>query len=204
MKKIIKVFIGIIFTLIIASILFMVGNILTTKYSYTQWVNSYLNDKYTEKMDINKIYFSDIGYCAEVYTEENPNLNFTVRSKYIDTYLESILEYSAIKEIESLYINSECRAYMFPTDSINTPYSELYELYKQLERPAQWHEVPEHVVLYQIFIKTPDLLSKDKAEQMIERISDCEFKSFEIYISDNNENRFEFIYNENNQTYTLK
>lgn len=180
MNKVIKIFIA----AFIAIVLFITLNIIMAKYEYRRWVINYLQSRYTETMRIKDTYFDDMGMCAVVYPLNNPEIKFEVAGKYVDRYLEHVLEFEAEQKIKQKYKEYECQVLMVSNaETIETPYPELYELYKKLGRPANWSEVSDDVLLREIKI-TIDNADKNIISQIVEFIGNCRFKSLNIKIFD--------------------
>ena len=186
MKVIKKVFIGLLAMIILFAI-FITINIAYTKYvSYPKWVNEYVQNRYKEPMIIQKIYVSDMGYCAVVSPKTEPNLKFTVRGKYIDTYLERSLEYQVEQNLKSIYPKYDCVAQMFSYESIQTPFAELYKLYEEYERPPTWKEIPEYIRLERLRINTNQYVDNESINAIIKKMCASEFRTSIIEIYDGN------------------
>lgn len=154
-------------------------------------------------MFIRKVYFNDIGYCAKVSPETEPNLEFSVRGKYIDTYLERILEYQAEQELKDIYPEYDYTAQMFAYESITTPWEELYQLYEKYGRPANWNELPKYIQLERLRINTKQYIDENLINDIINKIPLLNFKTSVIEIYDGNK-LYSFQYDALSNTFTSK
>ncbi|NDO18106.1 hypothetical protein FMM68_00270 [Lachnospiraceae bacterium MD329] len=164
--------------------IYLLINIVYSKYiSYPKWVKNYLQNKYSENMIITDTYMSDFGYCAVVSPETEPDLKFSVRGKYIDTYLERALEYEAEQKFNNIYPEYTCVAQMFGYESITTPFEELYTLYEKHNRPANWNEIPEYIRLERLRINTNQYIDEELVNNIVNTIllSDVKTSIIEIY-----------------------
>lgn len=135
-----------------------------------------------------------MGYYAYVSTEEIPDLNFLVRGKYDDMYLERVLEYEAEKQIESMFPRSKCTAIMTLRSNKSTVYDDLYKLYENLGRPAQWSDVPQYMKFAELYISIDDT-DATKIYDVVNAVEGCIFKSFRLCI-ENNDQKYDCVLND--------
>lgn len=197
-KRILTVF----FIILLSGVICILGNIYYSKnISYPKWVQSYLQSRYTENMIVQKINFSDMGYSAVVSPANNTDLEFSVRGKYIDTYLERILEYQAEQTMKAIYPEYNYTAQMFSYESITPPFTELYQLYKEYGRPANWDEVPDYIRLERLHISTNQDINDVPINSIIKTMLELEIKTSLIEIFDGND-LYSFRYDVSDDVFT--
>ena len=185
MKKVRNIFI-LLSVILIVGILFFAMNIVVSKIQYKKWLNSYLSERYEENMNIKNIYVDQWGWSAEAYPECNKDLVFKIKAKVSETYLESSLEYEAEKMLNIIFPQYEIIAQMCGYEDFNSPFPELYQLYKQYGRPAQWNELPEYICLKKIRINTEQYMNNIITNDIIKTVSLADVKTsiIEIYDGD--------------------
>lgn len=186
--KILKRLIIVFAVLLISVAVFVIANISYSKYVlYPKWVEEYLQSRYTENMVIQKIRFSDMGWLAAVSPENDLNIQFSVKGKYIDTYLERNLEYQTEQALEEKYPEYSCQAQMLGYESIDAPFPELYQLYMEKGAPPKWEDVPDHIRLERLRIDTNcEIGDKDK-QDILNTIYDRDVRTSIVEIYDGNE-----------------
>lgn len=201
-KKTILITILSILTLLLILLLFVYFNVLWSKNKYKEWAADYLQNRYSENMNIQEIYMDpDVGYSAEVSPENDAECIFIIKGKEVDTYLETVLEQEAIYEIESKLKGSQCYASMYVTEAVKTPFQELYDLYRQLRVPPTWENVPRWIKLEMFAIKVDYDVGDDEANNIISIMNSATFKSARLSIRDKDREEYYYLFNEETQKY---
>ncbi len=138
----------------IFSVMLFVGRIIVYRHNKLQEdknkVEEYLNNKYSEKIAIEKISNMET-IIAQCYPENNPNISFQVvywnnqhYSEFRDSYLQTSLEHETKNLIKKILKNYDISAEYIDVDLFEeTPYSrssELYEFYQINNRPLSWSD----------------------------------------------------------------
>lgn len=199
--KILKRLIITFIILLMSIVIFIMANIYYSKYvSYPKWVEEYLQSRYTENMVIQKIRFSDMGWIATVSPENNPYIQFLVKGKYIDTYLECNLEYQAEQILEEKYPAYSCEAQIFGYESINTPFPELYQFYRENGMPPGWEDIPDYIRLERLRINTYSKISDQDKYDIFKTIFERGIRTNLVEIFDG-DNMYIFKYDMNSGMY---
>ena len=190
------------FVILLVSIaVFIMANIYYSKYvSYPKWVEGYLQSRYTENMVIKNISFSDMGWLATVSPKSNPNIQFSVRGKHIDTYLERSLEYQAEQTLEENYPAYSCQAQIFGHESISTPFPELYQFYQENGMPPRWSDLPDYIRLERLRINTYGNISDQDKQDIFKTISEKGIRTNLVEIFDG-DNMYTYKYDMNSGMY---
>lgn len=190
------------FVILLVSIaVFIMANIYYSKYvSYPKWIEGYLQSRYTENMVIKNISFSDMGWLATVSPENNPNIQFSVKGKHIDTYLERSLEYQAEQTLEENYPAYSCQAQIFGYESISTPFPELYQFYQENGMPPRWSALPDYIRLERLRINTYSNISDQDKQDIFKTISERGIRTNLVEIFDG-DNMYTYKYDMNSGMY---
>lgn len=201
-KKIILICTLSILVFIFIVVLFVYFNILWSKYQYKEWAVEYLQNRYSENMNVRDVYVdTDVGYSADVSPDDNPDCIFIIKGKKVDTYLETVLEQEAIYEIESKVKGSQCYASMYSIEAVKNPFQELYDLYQQLKAPPKWENVPDWIKLEMFAIEVNYDVSGGNMDNIINVMDNASFKSARLSIRDKDGEQYYYLFNEETQQY---
>lgn len=189
--------------IILLVILSLAMNMYIARLKYKHWIYEYLSERYHENMQIKDIYTDQWGLCAKVVPTDNPELAFEIKSKYSDTYLESALEYEAEKSIKNMFPQYIIVAQMNGYESIETPFPELYQLYENYNRPANWIEIPEYIRLERLRIYTNEPIDNEAIEYIVNCVLLSDFRTSIIELYDGKE-LYSFQFNMSNNTFEKK